>query len=358
MPRYFGHDITNQQITNNSNKTSNVTKKETKQRKETFVLKTDHKLSAVDFALKNDELYTKHYINEQMDDLFESEYNIKDYINININNNKISNNEFIITEKHRSLIINHIVLLNYLFELYDSTLFCATKIIDQYLSSQNGKLFSDKRISNNFKSEMLLISCCALWISSKYNEIYPPQIDDFLEIKQNNFTQKDLISMEAQILLSINFNLTVPNSLIFIQRFYEFGCFYIDQNPKISTKKKKENQKNILYSLMKYCGEICFMNYDLSLYKPSKIAASILYYCLIGTGIISKSTQIKNDGFLKYINNYKMNQLLNIIQKIHKIAICIEKSSKSSLIYKKYSNVNAYSVTKIPSKMYRSSRKK
>ena len=40
---------------------------------------------------------------------------------------------------------------------------------------------------------MALIASCALWIASKYHEIYAPIAADFLQIEGNNFTEDDLI---------------------------------------------------------------------------------------------------------------------------------------------------------------------
>jgi len=48
----------------------------------------------------------------------------------------------------------------------------------------------------------------ALLISCKYEEIYPPEIKDFVYITDNAYDIKELLDMEGKILLALNFDIT------------------------------------------------------------------------------------------------------------------------------------------------------
>lgn len=44
-------------------------------------------------------------------------------------------------------------------------------------------------------------------IVGKYEEIYPPILKDYVAVCDNAYTKEQILDMEAQILLSLNFDL-------------------------------------------------------------------------------------------------------------------------------------------------------
>ena len=75
--------------------------------------------------------------------LFAIESCIGDYMQ---NSSSINDDEYIVTEEDRTSMLNQMISINNLFELFDSTLHCTVNIIDRYLSKQNGKLLQSKRV--------------------------------------------------------------------------------------------------------------------------------------------------------------------------------------------------------------------
>ena len=349
--RFFGDDITykhNNNNNNNNNKKKNV-----------FKAKVLEPFCIVDNKLKDREIFCTEYINQSMNFLFKTENVGKDYLF----NGKDDGNEeeinddgdFIVKKSHRKSLLNFLTAIHESFELFDSTWYLMINIIDRYLSKTNGKLLKKRRICQEFCDELKLLGCTALWIASKYHEIYTIAAKDFSCIKGNDFSENDVIKMEVDVIKTIDFELTVPTPLVFIERFYQFGCYYIENkfdqnNNNDDINKKKKKQKDILLSLMKYCGEICGSNYELSMNKPSKIGCAVFYYSCIGTGIFSWK-QLKQDGFLKYLNNYQLKDVYKEIKTIHSIALSLH-NDKTSRTYSKYSTISNHCVTKIPSKMY------
>jgi len=226
------------------------------------------------------------------------------------------------------------------FELSEYTVYLSVNIFDRYMASLNGKIQGDRQ--HTFQR----IACATMWIASKYHDVYAPEPDDFSVLTARAVSKNQLIETELAILIAINFELTIETPLSFIPRFNDIGCAYIDRK----NRKNAKTQKKVLHSMMMYCLEICSLDYKLSLEKPSKVAAAILYYCCIGTNIFSWN-QFKDDNGLKFVNDYRVNDVLFIMKKMHRICIKIEVDKKSR-IYDKYSSKEQNRVTQIAKKMH------
>ncbi len=50
-------------------------------------------------------------------------------------------------------------------------------------------------------------------IATKYEEIYAPEVKDFVYISDNAYTSEQILSMEYNILKCLNFDVTTPSSL-------------------------------------------------------------------------------------------------------------------------------------------------
>ena len=82
------------------------------------------------------------------------------------------------------------------FKLWSETLYITVNIIDRYLSAV--RLPGDK---------LQLLGTAAMLISTKYEEIYPPTVRDFLYISDKQFTREELLKMEESILFQLQFNM-------------------------------------------------------------------------------------------------------------------------------------------------------
>ena len=59
----------------------------------------------------------------------------------------------------------------------------------------------------------------SLLISTKYEEIYPPELKDLLTVSENKFTRSEVLKMEKEILITLEFDLTSPSPYRFLERF-------------------------------------------------------------------------------------------------------------------------------------------
>lgn len=54
--------------------------------------------------------------------------------------------------------------------------------------------------------------------AAKYEEIYPPEIREFIYISANTYTKDDILKMERLMLSAVEFNLTSPSIYPFVKR--------------------------------------------------------------------------------------------------------------------------------------------
>ena len=132
------------------------------------------------------------------------------------------------------------------------TFFLAVNLVDRFLGADQVT-----------KEKLQLLGVTALFIAAKYEEIYPPNIKEFLAACDNSFLRGEVISLECRILALVDYRLAVPSAFTFTERYseqaelarkeYYFALFLIDLSLTAS----------------------CFHKY-----KPSHIAAAAVYLSL------------------------------------------------------------------------------
>ena len=60
------------------------------------------------------------------------------------------------------------------------------------------------------KKMLQLVGVTAMFIASKYEEMYPPEIGDFAFVTDNTYTKYQVRQMEMKILRALNFSLGRP----------------------------------------------------------------------------------------------------------------------------------------------------
>ena len=80
------------------------------------------------------------------------------------------------------------------FRLVPEALYVMQHVVDQYMSR--------KKIQ---KSQLHLLGVATLLIGSKYEEIYPPELRDLLQVSENKFSRDMVLQMELDIFTTIQF---------------------------------------------------------------------------------------------------------------------------------------------------------
>lgn len=169
-----------------------------------------------------------------------------------------------ITYKMRSLLVNWLVEVHFYFNLLPETLYITINLLDRFLSIKQIK-----------KTNFQLLGSTCLYLASKYEEIYPPQIKDFIKISDNSFTKNEVIKMEFEVLSAINFNITQPSAF----RLLEIIKFCLEIEEKT-------------FYLACYILELTLLDYKMIKYDPILISSSVAY---ISLKIINRNISYKNN---------------------------------------------------------------
>ncbi|CEP22879.1 CLB2 [Cyberlindnera jadinii] len=133
------------------------------------------------------------------------------------------------------------------FRLLPETFFIAINIIDRFLSREVV-----------LPQALQLVGTAALFIASKYEEIYSPSVNHFAH--ESGCVVEDILNAEKYILEVLEFDLSYPNPMNFIRRISKADDYDV-------------NTRNIA----KYFIEISVMDVEFIGVRPSLSAAAAMY---------------------------------------------------------------------------------
>ncbi|XP_062870156.1 cyclin-A1 [Trichomycterus rosablanca] len=156
-----------------------------------------------------------------------------------------------ITNCMRVILIDWLVEVSEEYKLCTETIYLAVNYLDRFLSCMSV-----------LRGKLQLVGTAALFLAAKYEEIYPPEVDEFVYITDDTYTKKQLLRMEHLILKVLSFDLTAPTSNQFL------GHYVLEEHICAKTA-----------NLALYLSELSLLEVDPFLqYLPSMIAAAA--YCL------------------------------------------------------------------------------
>ena len=101
-----------------------------------------------------------------------------------------------INENVRAILVDWLISVHAKFKLLPETLYITVNLIDRYLS-----------LFNVQKSQVQLVGVASLLIATKYEEIYPPTVKDFIYLTDDTYTKDQILTMEKNILYSLQFDI-------------------------------------------------------------------------------------------------------------------------------------------------------
>ena len=208
-----------------------------------------------------------------------------------------------IKDTSRAFLIEWVIDVHRKFRLTPEALYVAVFIIDQFLSK---KLL--------LKSQLHLLGVATLLIASKYEEIYPPSLNDFLAVSENKFNKKMVLAMEKDILMTLSFEVTAPSAYRFLQRFKRLNQTCNDDE---------------VFFYAQYLQEIQLLDASLLKFKQSEIAAASL---ILATKQLKK-TNCWNRDMEKY-SGYTEAQLSEVVKEVRSFCVEINPKFISTLKYK------------------------
>jgi cyclin B len=97
----------------------------------------------------------------------------------------------------RAILVDWLIDVHLKFKLLNETLFLTVNILDRYLSIA----------TNLSRSKLQLVGVASMLISTKYEEIYPPTVKDYVYITDNAYSKEEILKMESHILITLDFNI-------------------------------------------------------------------------------------------------------------------------------------------------------
>nr|AAH80202.1 Ccnb1 protein [Mus musculus] len=194
-----------------------------------------------------------------------------------------------VTGNMRAILIDWLIQVQMKFRLLQETMYMTVSIIDRFMQN-----------SCVPKKMLQLVGVTAMFIASKYEEMYPPEIGDFAFVTNNTYTKHQIRQMEMKILRVLNFSLGRPLPLHFLRRASKVGEVDVEQ-----------------HTLAKYLMELSMLDYDMVHFAPSQIAAGA--FCL--------ALKILDNGewtpTLQHYLSYSEDSLLPVMQHLAKNVVMV-----------------------------------
>ncbi|XP_010479122.1 PREDICTED: cyclin-A3-4-like isoform X2 [Camelina sativa] len=159
-----------------------------------------------------------------------------------------------LTPHMRAVLVDWLVEVAEEYKPVSDTLYLTVSYIDRFLS-----------VKPIHRQKLQLVGVSAMLIASKYEEIGPPKVEDFCYITDNTFTKQEVVSMEADILLALQFELGSPTIKTFLRRF-----------TRVAQEDFNDSQLEIEF-LCCYLSELSMLDYTCVKYLPSLLAASAVF---------------------------------------------------------------------------------
>ncbi|CAN6337218.1 unnamed protein product [Urochloa humidicola] len=156
-----------------------------------------------------------------------------------------------VNTKMRAILTDWLAEIHAKFELMPETLYLTIYIMDRYLSLQPV-----------LKRELQLVGIAAMLIASKYEEVWAPEVSDFISLSDDAYERQQILVMEKSILNSMEWNLTLPTQYHFLVRFAKAAGSGADRQ---------------LEHMILFFGELALMDYHMVTIHPSMVAASAVY---------------------------------------------------------------------------------
>lgn len=182
-----------------------------------------------------------------------------------------------VTPKMRYILAEWLFDVSIRFKFCQETIFLALAIMDRYLMIQ--------RIS---RPEAQLVGISALVIAAKYEEVYPPEIKDFAYMAANAFGNAEIIRMERQIFVRLQYGVTVATVSAVAT------SLLAEQDPRPS-----ELQAMVVYYL---CVLIALATH-LGQYSQANLAAAVVYVSRIWLGIPTDALALDSQKLVPLVLN-------------------------------------------------------
>lgn len=240
-----------------------------------------------------------------------------------------------ITSRMRYVLVDWMVQIHSRFEMLPETFYLAVGLMDRYLSTPAGIEIT--------KENLQLLGVTAMMVAAKFEEMYPPEVSDFVYVTGNSFSIEDIRVFEWKLLSGTGFFCSLPTPIVFLRRF-----------------SRLIQASSEMHSAAKYFLELSTTEYSLChLTGCIRAAASIcLAHVLMRYSVDSikwKAEDVTDDFMrslikeawlpnLQFSAGFTEADLFPVVQQIAAVAERQVAPSKYRAIHSKYSSGDVYSI--------------
>ncbi|XP_063160404.1 cyclin-A1 [Candoia aspera] len=193
-----------------------------------------------------------------------------------------------ITSGMRAILVDWLAEVGEEYKLQTETLYLAVNYLDRFLSCMSV-----------LRGKLQLVGTAAILLAAKYEEIYPPEVEEFVYITDDTYSKRQLLRMEHLLLKVLAFDLTVPTVNQFLLQYL--------QRHDVSLK---------MENFARYIAELSLLEADPFLkYLPSQMAAAA--YCLANYTV--------NRHFwpetLAAFTGYSLSEIVPCLSDLHKACL-------------------------------------
>ncbi|KAK9501562.1 hypothetical protein O3M35_012265 [Rhynocoris fuscipes] len=227
-----------------------------------------------------------------------------------------------VNEQMRATLIDWLVEIHLEYDLLQETLHLAVSLVDRYLQIAN-----DVTVKN-----LQLVGVCCMAIATKYEEVQPLAVSDFLYLCNNTYKKYEFLKMERTILNNIDFQIARPLTIYFLRRY--------------SLASRADRKQHVC---AKYLLDLALLDASLCHVRPSLLAACAFF---ISTCLLKDKFDANywNDQLIFY-SKYEYENIRIYTSKFCKLVLSNDKYFKT--VKKKYSAKEFDSVSnRIHNKMH------
>jgi len=231
----------------------------------------------------------------------------------------------VIIPKMRSVLVEWLVEVHQQFALLQETLYLSVAVLDRYMQVAAEKVP---------RKHLQLVGVTAMFIASKYEEMYAPEIGDFVYITDNAYTQSEIRTMEIKMMEVLRFDLGRPLPLHFLRRNSKAG--QVDAT---------------VHTMAKYVMELTLLEYNLAHVLPSEVAAVALAFSLKALDSEDKPLSELWSTTLQYYSQYSLEEIAPTLKQVATIVQATTRApekSKLLAIRKKYANKKFGKISEYP----------
>ncbi|KAE8627300.1 hypothetical protein XENTR_v10006933 [Xenopus tropicalis] len=193
-----------------------------------------------------------------------------------------------ITSAMRTILVDWLTEVGEEYKLRTETLYLAVNYLDRFLSCMSV-----------LRGKLQLVGTAAILLASKYEEIYPPDVDEFVYITDDTYSKKQLLRMEHLLLKVLAFDLTVPTISQFLLQYL--------QRRAVSVKTEH---------LAMYLAELSLLDVEPFLkYVPSITAAAA--YCLANYAL----NKVFWPETLETFTGYTLSEITPCLSDLHQASL-------------------------------------